>query len=83
MWIRKSLVTLEIYYYMPDHSSIIREFIWQTDDYAPELPRVHKFLNYWKTNIEAVIKEVSLAYAYEDDNRYRHAIFYEKINTCH
>ena len=42
MWIRKSLVTVDILYYMPDYTDIVQEFIWQTNDHAPELPRVHK-----------------------------------------
>ena len=83
VWIRKSLVTLDIYYYMPDYTDIVQEFIWQTNDYAPELPRVHEFLNYWKENIDAVIKEVSVAYTYENDKRYRQATFYEKIDSWH
>ena len=56
MWIRKSLVTVDILYYMPDYTDIIQEFMWQTNDYAPDLPRVHKFLNFWKSDIDAVIK---------------------------
>ena len=35
-------------------------FIWQTDDVRPEYPRVHKFLNYWHDNIEAVIEEIEI-----------------------
>ena len=58
MWIRKSIVTVDILYYMPDYSSILQEFIWQTEDIVPEIPRVHVFLNYWKNNIDATINRV-------------------------
>ena len=58
MWIRKSIVTVDILYYMPDYSSILQEFIWQTEDIVPEIPRVHLFLNYWKNNIDATINRV-------------------------
>lgn len=58
MWIRKRIVTVDILYYMPDHSSILQEFIWQTEDIVPEIPRVHMFLNYWKNNIKATINRV-------------------------
>jgi len=69
MWIRKHIVTLDVLYYMPDYSEIVQEFIWQTNDITPELPKVHKFLNYWKNNIEAVIKEVKVSYTeYNDFN---------------
>ena len=45
--LRKNLVTVDILYYIPEHT-ILQEFIWQTDDLVPDIPRVHKFLNYWK-----------------------------------
>ena len=51
-------VTVDIFYYMPDHNSIIQEFIWQTTDLIPGYPRVHKFLNFWRTDIDAIIKEI-------------------------
>ena len=46
-----------------------REFIWQTKDVTPELPRVHKFLNFWHHNIEAVISEVFVTYGDKHDIR--------------
>lgn len=55
-----SEVTVDIFYYMPDYNSLIQEFIWQTTDVKPDYPRVHKFLNYWKDNIDAIIKEIVL-----------------------
>lgn len=55
-------VTLQIYYYMPDYSSLIQEFVWQMDDNIPRLYRVHRFLNYWKQNIPAVIKEIQICH---------------------
>ena len=59
--IKNTVVTLSILYWMPDHTHILQEFIWQTADMRPEYPRVHKFLNYWHNNIEAVISEVNIA----------------------
>jgi uncharacterized protein Usg len=84
MWVRKSLVTLDVLYYMPDYTDIIQEFVWQTEDDTPNLPRVHTFLNYWKDNIEAAIKEVSVAYTYEtDDKGYKSAIFHRELKSWH
>jgi uncharacterized protein Usg len=40
---RKSIVTLNIIYWMPDYQDILQEFIWQTQDVKPDYPRVHKF----------------------------------------
>ena len=58
-------MTLNVLYWMPDHIHILQEFIWQTSDVRPEYPRVHRFLNYWHDNIEAVISEVNIADNYE------------------
>ena len=42
---------------------------WQTKDVKPEYPRVHKFLNFWHDNIDAVISEVMLCDEYETSYR--------------
>lgn len=49
-----------IYYYRPDFKNLLQEFHWATDDQDPHLPRVHRFLAYWKDNVDAVIREVLL-----------------------
>ena len=54
----KELITVKVDYYIPDYTHIINEFICQYDDIWPEIPRVHKFLNYWKVNVEAVISGI-------------------------
>ena len=59
--LRKSIVTVDILYWMPDYTNVLQEFVWQTSDIVPEYPRVHRFLNYWQENIEAVISEVRVA----------------------
>ena len=63
--IRNTIVTLNVLYWMPDYTHILQEFIWQTADIRPEYARVHRFLNYWHDNIEAVISEVNIADNYE------------------
>lgn len=55
------LTTTEVLYYMPDHPKLLQSFVWQTLDLAPRYPRVRKFLDFWKTEIEAVIHSVRLA----------------------
>ena len=54
-------MTLNVLYWIPDYKNVLQEFIWQTSDIKPEYPRVHRFLNYWHDNIEAVISEVNIA----------------------
>jgi len=63
--VKNTIVTLNVLYWMPDYNHILQEFIWQTSDVRPEYPRVHRFLNYWHDNIEAVISEVNIADNYE------------------
>ena len=63
--IRNTIVTLNVLYWMPDYTHILQDFIWQTADIRPEYPRVHRFLNYWHNNIDAVISEVNIADNYE------------------
>ena len=55
------LATAEVLYYLPDHPSLLQSFVWQTLDLAPQYPRIHQFLDYWRREIEAVIHSVHLA----------------------
>jgi uncharacterized protein Usg len=55
------LATAEVLYYLPDHPSLLQSFVWQTLDLAPQYPRIHKFLNFWRREIDAVIHSVQLA----------------------
>ena len=70
---KKHLVLVNVNYFMPDYNSIVQDFFWQTEDYIPQLPRIHKFLIYWKDNINAVINEVSISY--ERDYKYVYGNF--------
>ncbi len=55
------LTTAEVLYYMPDHPKLLQSFMWQTLDVAPEYPRVHSFLEFWRREIQAVIHSVRLS----------------------
>ena len=58
----RRLTTAEIVYHIPDHPSLLQEFLWQTLDEAPEFPRIHRFLDHWRREIDAVIHSVQLSY---------------------
>ena len=58
-------MTVDIFYYIPQ-TSLLNEFLWQTADYVPDIPRVHKFLLFWKDNIDAIIKDVYVTSASND-----------------
>lgn len=75
--LQKKLITIEVIYYRPDYRSLLQSFVWQTDDFVPELPRIHKFLHYWHANIEAIIREVLVA---EASGQFRPIDFHRILN---
>ena len=52
------LTTAEVLYYLPDHPSFLQTFIWQTQDLAPRYPRISRFLDFWRREIDAAIHSV-------------------------
>ena len=58
-----SLTTAEIAYHLPDHPSILQEFIWQALDIAPKFPILHKFLTFWETSLEGKLHSVRVAHS--------------------
>ena len=57
------LTTAEVIYYLPDHPALLQRFLWQTLDLPPEFPRVCKFLDFWRREIDAVIHSVTCSAA--------------------
>jgi uncharacterized protein Usg len=57
------LTTAEILYHLPDHPNLIQAFIWQDLDIAPRYPVLHKFLDFWKREIEGSLHSVRVASA--------------------
>ena len=63
MILDERLTTVQIYYWMPDHQSLLQEFLWQTVDYDPEFPRIRRFIDHWHANIEARIEAIYLCHS--------------------
>jgi uncharacterized protein Usg len=57
------LTTAEILYHLPDHPSVLQSYIWQDLDIAPRYPVLHKFLDFWKREIEGNLHSVRVASA--------------------
>ena len=57
------LTTAEVLYYLPDHPALLQRFLWQTLDLAPGFPRIHRFLGFWRREIQAVIHSVNVSAA--------------------
>jgi uncharacterized protein Usg len=55
------LTTAEIIYRLPDHPKLLQSFVWQNLDLAPEFPVLHRFLDFWRDNIEGKLHSVKVA----------------------
>jgi len=56
------LTTAGILYRLPDHPSILQEYIWQEYDLAPRFPELNKFLAFWQAKIEGALYRVTVAH---------------------
>ncbi|WP_118137218.1 usg protein [Oceanicella sp. SM1341] len=52
------LTTAQIYYRMPDCQSLLQTFVWQEYDLAPKFPRLRKFLDFWRDELEGPLHSV-------------------------
>jgi len=67
------LTTAEIVYHLPDHPALLQTFIWQKFDLAPGFPELHKFLDFWRRNIEGELHSVNVKQSTRTaGNRFRH-----------
>jgi uncharacterized protein Usg len=55
------LTTAEILYHMPDYPELLQTFVWQELDIAPKYPILHKFLNFWRANLNGKLHSVRVA----------------------
>ena len=56
------LLTAEISYWMPDHPSLLQQYVWQTWDLAPAFPELSRFLDHWRRETEATIHAIRVAH---------------------
>lgn len=56
------LSTVEIHYFMPDHPSLLQQFVLQQYDIAPRFPVLKDYLDFWRREIEAVLHSVRVAH---------------------
>ena len=55
------LTTAEIIYLLPDYPNLLQTFVWQKIDSAPDFPLLHRFLDFWQTNLDGPIHSVRVA----------------------
>lgn len=61
-WNGYGLTTASILYKMPDHPSLLQTFIWQHYDLAPLFPELHRFLEFWRRELEGPLHSVTVAH---------------------
>ena len=77
----KELVLLRVEYFLPDYNSLLNEFFWQTRDIVPTLPRITRFLDHWRDNIDAEINTIEAAYSFR--GTWKKVDFNEKFQDIH
>jgi uncharacterized protein Usg len=55
------LTTAYILYHLPDHPSVLQEYVWQDLDLAPRFPVLMKFLDFWQGNLDGKLHSVRVA----------------------
>ena len=61
--VRYRHTTAEITYHLPDHPSLLQNFIWQNVDLAPQVPVLRRFLTFWQRNLDGRLHSVKVAAA--------------------
>ena len=56
------LTTASILYRMPDHPKVLQTFVWQDYDLAPLFPVLHRFLDYWRRELDGPLFAVTVAH---------------------
>jgi uncharacterized protein Usg len=75
------LATIQIHYFMPDHRSLLQQFVIQKYDVAPQFPELDRFLSFWRHEIDAVIHSVRVAHKHLIGPQEWHAV--DGIITLH
>ena len=56
------LTTANILYRLPDHPELLQTYVWQAYDIAPRFPALHRFLEFWKRELEGPLHSVTIAH---------------------
>jgi uncharacterized protein Usg len=57
-----SLTTAEILYHLPDHPSLLQQYVWQDYDLHPQFPKLKGFLEFWTRNLEGRLHRIRVAH---------------------
>jgi uncharacterized protein Usg len=54
------LTTAAILYHLPDHPALLQSYVWQDYDLAPRFPVLHRFLDFWQSNLDGKLHSVTV-----------------------
>lgn len=75
------LATASILYHMPEHPRLLQSFVWQFYDIAPDYPRLSRFLDFWRAEIDGIIHSVEVAHKQlASAAELRHARFHGQLH---
>ena len=58
------LTTARILYRMPDHPDFLQTYVWQDYDLAPRFPELHRFLDFWRRELDGPLHSITVAHAH-------------------
>lgn len=58
----QGLTTANIFYHMPDFQAVLQTYLWQDYDTAPDFPKLHEFLDFWKDKLEGSIHSIQVSH---------------------
>jgi uncharacterized protein Usg len=47
---------------LPDYPALLQLYLWQEYDLAPAFPILHRFLDYWRRELEGALHSVRVAH---------------------
>lgn len=56
------LTTANILYHLPDHPSLLQNYVWQDYDLAPAFPELKKFLAFWRDKLDGTLHSVTVSH---------------------
>jgi uncharacterized protein Usg len=75
------LSTANILYHLPERPKLLQTFVWQFYDVAPDYPRLIKFLDFWRAEIDGIIHSVEVAHTLlVKQSEIRHARFHGQLH---
>jgi uncharacterized protein Usg len=57
------LTTARILYRLPDYPRFLQTYVWQDYDLFPEFPELHRFLDFWRRELDGPLHSVTVAHA--------------------